>query len=198
MTTIDPAPPDARFFGYGSLVNGATHGYPGLAPARLSGWRRHWRRVPGRRVCVLSVRRVPGGGIDGATARVPGGDWASLDLREAAYERIDCADALRPAPGGPVALYAVPGAPRGAGPDDPPVLLSYLDTVAAGFAALHGPDGPAGFFEETDGWAMPVADDRAAPIYPRHLAVGAVIEALVDEELRRRGVRVVPAGPGWP
>ena len=198
MTDVPEGPPGPTFFGYGSLVNGATHGYAGLAPARLTGWRRLWRRAPGRRVSLLTVRRAPGGGLDGAVARLPGADWAALDAREAAYARTDCTAELLPAPAVPVALYAVPGDGPPSGPEDPPILLSYLDTVVAGFLALHGPEGPARFFAETEGWAAPVADDRAAPVYPRHVPGDGTVPALVDALLAARGARVVRAAADWP
>lgn len=192
------AAPGPAFFGYGSLVNGATHGYAGLAPARLTGWRRLWRRAPGRRVSLLTVRPSEGAGLDGATAWLPGADWAALDAREAAYARADCTAQLSPPPARPVALYAVPGNGPPSGAGDPPILMSYLDTVVAGFARLHGEGAPARFFDETDGWGAPVADDRAAPIYPRHVPGDGTVTALVDALLAERGVRIVQPSPGWP
>ena len=47
------------FFGYGSLVNRATHDYRQAVPARLKGWRRVWRGTDLRRSpsCPLSPRR---------------------------------------------------------------------------------------------------------------------------------------------
>ena len=41
------------FFGYGSLVNRATHDYVHAHPARISGWRRAWRHVEGRSVALF-------------------------------------------------------------------------------------------------------------------------------------------------
>ena len=186
------------FFGYGSLVNGVTHGYAGLAPARLTGWRRLWRRAPGRRVSLLTVRPAEGAGLDGATAWLPGADWAALDAREAAYRRADCTAQLSPAQAGPVALYAVPGDGPPSGAGDPPILLSYLDAVIAGFARLHGEGAPARFFAETEGWGAPVVDDRAAPVYPRHVPGDGSVTALVDALLVERGARIVRLRADWP
>ena len=188
---------DALFFGYGSLVNGATHRYAGLRPARLDGWGRGWRRAPGRRVSLLTAW-PGGGGIDGAVAAVPGGDWSALDAREASYDRI----AVTATGGGAevaCAVYAVPlpAAPeRAAG--EAPILLSYLETVVQGFVDLHGAKGAARFFDETDGWDAPVFDDRLAPLYPRHVRPGAEALRLLAAGLDRVGAR--PGGPpeGWP
>ena len=56
------------FFGYGSLVNRATHDYPAATPAQLRGWRRTWVRTDIRDVVFLSVRPDPGSVIDGLVA----------------------------------------------------------------------------------------------------------------------------------
>ena len=183
----------ALFFGYGSLVNGATHAYPGLRAARLVGWGRGWRRAPGRRVSLLTA--LPGGdGIDGALAIVPGADWSTLDAREASYERHPVSVAVT---GGEVhaAVYAV-AAPVPS--EDAPILLSYLEVVVQGFLDLHGPQGGSRFFDETDGWEAPIFDDRAAPLYPRHVPPSAEALAILSEGLERVGARTGGPPEGWP
>ena len=178
-----------RVFGYGSLVNRATHGMAPAVPARLEGWRRVWVHVPARPVAFLSVRRAEGA-ILGLAARVAPGDWPALDAREAAYARhpviVEGPEGPLPAP-----LYAVPdgagAAPRAAHP----ILLSYLDTVVQGFRAVFGPDGAAAFFATTDGWDAPVLDDRAAPRYPRAQRLTGAERALVDRLLAATPARVV-------
>ena len=47
------------FFGYGSLVNRATHDYSDAHPARIEGWRRAWRHVEGRKVAFLTAVPAP-------------------------------------------------------------------------------------------------------------------------------------------
>ena len=184
---------DAVFFGYGSLVNGATHAYPGLRAARLPGWGRGWRRAPGRRVSLLTA--LPGGcGIDGALASVPGGDWTALDAREASYHRHPVSIAI---PDGNVAaaVYAVPAPVPSEGA---PILASYLEVVVQGFLDLHGSSGAERFFDETDGWEATVFDDRAAPLYPRYVPASAEALTILAAGLERVGAR--PGGPpdGWP
>ncbi|MBL3566709.1 gamma-glutamylcyclotransferase, partial [Rhodovulum sulfidophilum] len=78
---------DPFFFGYGSLVNRATHGYRDAVRARISGWRRVWRHTPLRPVAYLTAEPAPGVTLDGLIAAVPGGDWTALDQREYAYDR---------------------------------------------------------------------------------------------------------------
>ena len=87
-----------------------------------------------------------------------------------------------PAPG-EVSVYAVDPAdwvPQG----DHVILRSYLDVVMQGFLHVFGSDGAAQFVRTTDGWDIPIRDDRAAPIYPRAQVLTAEETALVDALLR--------------
>lgn len=185
---------DPFFFGYGSLVNRRTHDYPEAVAARVTGWRRAWRKSPLRQRCFLTVVPAPGIEIEGLVAAVPGADWAALDEREHAYARHDVSKAVVHGVGRAVAvaIYAIPeGAHHDPGPDHP-VLLSYLDAVVQGFLHEFGKDGVRRFFDTTDGWHVPVIDDRAAPIYARHQVLARRERALVDAELARVGAAVVP------
>ncbi|MEO1425117.1 MAG: gamma-glutamylcyclotransferase family protein, partial [Pseudomonadota bacterium] len=65
---------DPYFFGYGSLVNRATHAHDDAHPATLRGWRRMWRHTALRPVAFLTVVPAPGSRIDGLIAAVPGAD----------------------------------------------------------------------------------------------------------------------------
>lgn len=170
--TADPA-----FFGYGSLVNVATHSYPAPTPATLPGWRRIWRTTQLRETAFLSVERDPPSKIDGLIAQVPQADWAALDAREAAYTRIDVTTTL--ATPHPTVVYRVhadlidedaPGA----------ILLSYLDVVVQGYLHVFGPEGVARFFASTTGWDLPVINDRASPRYIRHQHLTTSEQNLVD------------------
>lgn len=75
-------------FGYGSLVNDATHGHADLCPMRLEGWRRRWQHSRLRQVAFLSAEPAPGAQILGLAARVAPQDWEALDQRERAYDRL--------------------------------------------------------------------------------------------------------------
>lgn len=172
-----------RVFGYGSLVNRATHTYPGARPAQLAGWRRVWVHTTLRPVAYLSVQ--PGdGSILGLLAEVPGGDWAALDAREAAYAR-HAVTAM--GPGGPEAaqVYAVPTGAAHAPQAAHPIMQSYLDCVVQGFLREFGPAGAADFFATTDGWEAPILDDRAAPVYSRAQSLTARERDFVDAALCR-------------
>ena len=180
------------FFGYGSLVNRATHTHTPAHTARLHGWRRAWRAVPERALCYLTAVRDPSASIDGLIAPVPGDSWAELDAREAAYARHDATSSLtHDAPAQQVVVYAIdPARHRAPGPDNP-ILLSYLDVVVAGYLAEYGPSGPSQFFEETQGWQAPVLDDRAAPRYARAQPLTPQIRALTDIGLAARNSEII-------
>ena len=174
---------DPAFFGYGSLVNLATHIFDDPRPATLHGWRRVWRRTNLRKAAYLSVMPCPDTTLHGVIARVPGADWKALDLREAAYRRHDVSDTIRhDGPKAPTALYQV-RPEHVADADDHPILLSYVDVVVQGYLRMHGAAGVAHFFDTTDGWDMRILDDRANPVYPRHQSLTAEERALVDQHL---------------
>ncbi len=175
------------FFGYGSLVNRRTHDYADARPAQLSGWRRAWHHTDLRPVAFLTVVPTEDAMIDGLVARVDG-SWADLDHRERAYDRITTQDVRHDLPHAPdVAVYAIPEGKHRPATQSHPVLLSYIDTVVQGFLAEFGEAGVTRFFETTQGWDAPVAEDRAQPIYPRHTALSAWETGLVDRHLADLG-----------
>jgi len=177
------------FFGYGSLVNRATHDYADAHPARITGWRRAWRHVEGRKVAFLTAVPDPDSEIEGLVAHVPGGDWAALDMREHAYARVMAEGVVHALGGGPeIHIYHAPEDMHVAARTKRPVLLSYLDVVVQGYLREFGMDGVARFFDTTDGWDAPIRDDRSAPAYPRHQALTADQTSLVDSHLARLGV----------
>lgn len=174
---------DPHFFGYGSLVNTATHDYPDTRVAHLSGWRRRWRHTSLRDVAYLTVEPAPGHTIAGLIASVPNGDWAALDLREAAYDRLtvppehirhDHPKAIS------VEVYRTSPGNDAAPSMRHPILLSYLDTVLAGYHQIFGEDGTRAFFDSTDGWDAPVLDDRAQPVYTRSTSLTQQQRRLID------------------
>jgi cation transport regulator ChaC len=177
-----------HFFGYGSLVNRATHDYPRAGPARVRGWARAWRGTALRRVAYLSAVEAPGSEIEGLIAAVPGGDWSALDARERAYARHPVAMVEHDHPEDlSVMIYKVePHHVSHAAPH--PILLSYLDTVVQGYLREFGEAGAARFFETTTGWEAGIHDDRADPVYPRAQATTERERALVDAALRDLGV----------
>ena len=184
----------AYFFGYGSLVNRHTHHFEPVHPAQLQGWRRVWRHTTLRPVAYLTVHPAPGHEVDGLIAPVPGADWAALDERERAYDRVNATEqtdhALEHTPD--IAVYAIPKGKHGQPTAQTPVLLSYLDVVVQGYLNEFGEAGVTRFFETTDGWDAPILDDRSRPIYPRNLELSKKERALTDAYLGSLNVQIIP------
>ncbi len=179
------------FFGYGSLVNRKTHGYPDAHPAEMRGWRRAWVRSAAFDRVFLSVVPDPETAILGLIAAVPGGDWTALDQREAGYARLSSGGAVTHpvASDLDIAHYAVPPETQGETTRNT-IALTYLDVVVQGFLHEFGTDGVTHFFDTTDGWDTPILNDRAAPVYPRHQSLTAAETALVDQHLDRLSARL--------
>ncbi|MGI9368001.1 MAG: gamma-glutamylcyclotransferase family protein [Ruegeria sp.] len=184
---------DPYFFGYGSLVNLATHDFPDPRPASLRGWRRAWRHTDLRPVAFLTAIPATGCEIDGMIAHVPKNNWAALDQREWAYDRIPAT----PSVSHPlthdveIAVYAVPQHRGNEPTDNHPILLSYIDVVIQGYLRAFGEEGADRFFDTTDGWDAPILNDRAEPRYPRHQQLRPDEQDFVDDRLRAITARVV-------
>ena len=186
---------DPFFFGYGSLVNTATHVYDRHHRARLDGWRRVWRHTPFREMAFLTAEPFEGSYIDGLIAAVPGADWAALDLRETGYDRVPLSDGIshEAENAGDIAVYHIPEDKHGPADQDRPILLSYLDVVVQGYLQVFGTEGGQHFFDTTVGWHGPVLDDRAAPLYPRAQVLSREETGFVDRALADIGARLVKA-----
>lgn len=184
----------AYFFGYGSLVNRATHSFVEAHPARLTGWQRVWRHTGLRDVAYLTVVPMPGAMIDGLIAPVPHDDWEALDAREAAYDRVPAAHQIaHPLPEAPqIAVYAIPEGKHGAPSQTGPLLLSYIDVVVQGYLREFGEAGAERFFATTAGWDAPVKADREDPIYPRHQRLSPTERDFVDHHLSLTEARLTP------
>ena len=184
--------PDPFFFGYGSLVNRATHDFANPQPATLKGWRRAWRHTDLRPVAFLTAIPDPDCAIEGLIAQVPGADWEALDQREWAYDRVPATDAVahRMKNDIDVAVYSVPEGRHTKPTEAYPILLSYIDVVVQGYLREYGPDGAGRFFATTDGWDVPIINDRAEPRYPRHQQLSPSESEFVDDHLSRLGAQI--------
>lgn len=179
----------AYVFGYGSLVNRATHDYVEAHAARLPGWRRAWRHVEGRTVAFLTAVPDPASELDGLVAGVRDDAWEALDQREKSYLREVASNVAHElGEDVEVRLYHAPEHLHRPHSAHHPILLSYLDTVVQGYFREFGESGVRRFFETTDGWDAPVLNDRAAPRYPRHQRLSGEERELADSCLRDVGV----------
>lgn len=193
------------YFGYGSLVNRATHRTEivDAVPARLKGWRRCWRArpdMPGFPAALLTIRPDPASCTDGLLVIDRAENLAAVDAREARYDRLALAAAdleigSEVDPALPLYVYVaqdhVP--PH---PEPPRILRSYLEAVLQGFLGVHGEAGLSRFLAETEGFEIGIHDDRAAPVYPRAVRLAEAEAALIDVLLGSvDGGGRSPAGP---
>lgn len=173
---------DGHFFGYGSLVNGATHHHTNLRTATVRGWRRHWVQASERDIAFLSVVPDPFSAIQGMVADVAAQDWPALDLREKEYDR----QILTPQEldwDAPVQMYRARPESIAQDTRGQMILLSYLDCVVQGFLEHFGRAGVANFFRTTSGWDTPIRNDREQPIYPRAQRLTAEETDIVNEAI---------------
>ncbi|TCD11804.1 gamma-glutamylcyclotransferase family protein [Oricola cellulosilytica] len=191
------------YFGYGSLVNRATHRTRilGAAKASVRGWRRHWQARPDpseEGLSFLSVKPDVEAGHD-----LPGllvfdhiENLDALDRRELGYDRRVVARNAIVFSGdfefdGPVFIYeARPPARRDAHHS---ILQSYLDAVLQGYLREYGEDHVRRFILETHAFDTPVIQDRHVPRYTRHVLLEAEERAFIDSMLREHGVSQVEA-----
>jgi hypothetical protein len=193
------------YFGYGSLVNRATHRTAILhaVPARLKGWRRIWRPrpdMPGFPAALLSVRPEPQAVCDGLIVFDRAENLAAVDAREARYLRValdvGSLQTAAPLPDALPLFVYVAQTDIPPHPEPPMILRSYLDAVLQGFLAEHGEAGVHRFLAETEGFETPVHDDRHRPIYPRAVDLAAHEAALFDTLLVRALQAGAPRGAG--
>ena len=179
---------DPYFFGYGSLVNLATHDFPTRDPAKLKGWRRAWRHTDLRPVAFLTAVPDPESEIEGMIAHVPKNDWAALDEREWAYDRIpQRQEVTHPLTHEvEIAVYAVPQGRTIPNQQPSAVAQLYRRGRAGVSARIRTRTVQDRFFATTDGWDAPILNDRAEPRYPRHQQLKPTETEFVDDRLHAR------------
>ncbi len=195
------------YFGYGSLVNRATHrtGIVAAHPARLHGWRRFWRPRPdmpfdedrATPVSLLTVGREAGAVTDGLLVIDRAENLPAVDLREQRYERrslgrheLTLGEGDLP-DGVPLYVYeAHASVPKHSAAC--PIYQSYLDAVLQGFLVEHGETGLREFVFGTGGFDIPVLADRDRPIYPRAVALSPAERALFDALLAELRISYMP------
>ncbi len=184
---------DGYFFGYGSLANRQTHDYAQAHAATARGWRRAWRFTSHRQVAFLTVVPDAGCQIEGLVAGVPASDWAALDERERAYDKLPASDDVTHAAGdaADVVIYAIPETQLNLPDAHHPVLLSYVDVVLQGYLREYGRAGAERFLATTTGWEAPILNDRAAPRYSRAQRLTADEQAYVDAALATLGCKLL-------
>ncbi len=180
------------YFGYGSLVNRATHRTDILdaVPASLNGWQRCWMPREDTSVfdvAILSVRRQAGAATDGLLIFDRAANLPQIDERERHYRRVSLhSDELQfnnnSVPQCEVHIYEVESDPS-LSFGTQRVLRSYLDAVLQGFLVEHGEDAVLRFVAETEAFEIGILDDRADPLYQRRVTLSDYEQALLDDAL---------------
>ena len=171
------------YFGYGSLVNLETLRTPFLEahPARVTGWERVWLarpKVPGSFVPIdglafLSVRPNRSQTIDGMLIVDHKSSLASLDEREALYQRHEVtSDGLEIIGDydGHKQSYIYVADAVDAQPDAR-ILRSYIDAVMQGYLTHFGEEGVLRMLNSTRNFGLEILEDRDDPIYPRPVSL---------------------------
>jgi len=180
-----------RVFGYGSLVNRQTlPPHIAVEPLAVRGFRRAWRASSvgaSGGVCALSVVPDTGSVIDGLVVTFDDAVWPIIRQREKNYDFAQ----LEEAPD--VLVFRAKRAADRFGDADHPIHLSYIDVTLQGFLREFDEDGAERFMATTEGWHVPVLDDREQPNYPRAQILSSAEQIKVDELLRSVDVRPVLA-----
>ncbi len=180
------------YFGYGSLVNPATHRTATVhcERAHLRGYRRAWQERPDEAehpIALLTAAPEPDEAIElsGLIVFDRAENLPAVDEREAGYDRLALApDRLRldrpdaALPDMPIYVY------RARAPARPEtvhhILQSYLDAVLQGYLHQFGPEGARAFVRHTARFDTPVLRDRDEPLYPRAVRLSGDERGFID------------------
>lgn len=172
-------------FGYGSLMNRSTLPYElVLRRASIRGWARQWRNpfvVNGVRMCCLTVQPRPNSALPGVVL-----SDGSQELDRILMERespdtivsvlcmVDQSFTIS------ANMYVAARKNMLWASAEAPIFLSYLDCVLQGCLRLYGPAGVVEFLTSTEGWHLPLIDDRKHPKYNRSIKLSKYETNLID------------------
>ncbi len=180
------------YFGYGSLVNPATHRTKIIdySKATLKGWRREWLARPNNsfgNVVLLSVKRCEKSEIDGLVVLDHAHNQPALDEREANYDRKtvtvhELAGLKEPYTNqDETSIYVASHHPMLNNAHEFCILRSYLDAVMQGYLHHFGEEGVARFVQSTDNFHFAICEDRHNPRYPRFVETSNSEQKLFDQ-----------------
>ena len=190
---------NVAYFAYGSLVNRYTRApHTEARPVRLAGWVRQWRHcieTPNGKVCALTVVPRADSELDGVLVVDHREALAEVDRREVGYRREAISGVL---PEAGIAdnsvetyIYVSNSESLRWGSEEYPIWLSYLECALAGYIDVWERAGAERFMSSTEGWQTPVLDDRAAPKYPRAVALDKPTQEIIDGLLKEHEIRYI-------
>ena len=167
-------------FGYGSLINSISRsvtGETGIAVAvKISGFVRHWSRIS-TDFGMSSVVVLPdeNGACNGVLVEGDEAEFASFDLRERGYQRVQVDSTklsfyqagfalTNDTQESVVWLYQARKINNPC--EEFPVVFSYLDVILAG-CLEYSEQFCEDFVQLTQGWQHAMLNDRQVPRYPR-------------------------------
>jgi len=176
-------------FGYGSLMNRSTLAYDlTLRAASIRGWVRQWRNpfeMNGVRLCFLTVHPRQNFLLRGALLSDGPQELDRIITEREHSDVIVSTPCLIDGIGTINAnLYVAPQANLFWASANAPIHLSYLDCVLQGCQQLYGPEGINEFITTTEGWYLPLIDDRERPMYTRSVRLTKKDVKLIDSCLR--------------
>lgn len=183
-----------KIFAYGSLLNKATWSFNAeIELVRVSGWVRQWRQIVQTekgKICALTITPDTKSTIDGILLAADTQTVNNLIKREVGYNKTEILSSnifninnkhsfnnehfITFVASTQTSAWATKTAP---------ILLSYIDVVAKGYFDLFGLEGVINFFNTTQGWNLPILNDRDQPLYPRALQLNAELLELVDQQI---------------
>ena len=200
MSTDHSAGPEFfGYFGFGSLVNRNTlpDNHVCAIPATLKGWRRHWQARPKesmksfgpQTLALLSVHEDATCEIRGLLIIDKAKNIPALKKREHSYNDVELSIAdlilenndLTEFSNVSVHVHVSPVRPASQKPMA--ILRSYLDVVMQGYYREYGEGGLEMLMQTTNGFDLPISEDRHSPIYPRHQPISKQETAIFDEVL---------------
>ncbi len=184
------------YFGYGSLVNRATHqaDIVDFTRACLKGFRRQWLPRPKSKfghVALLSVVRDAECEINGLVVLDHPHNLPMLDSREIRYDRVEVDRQFLTLPNAaengfsagqaPLFIYEAKTLPQFEDGEKCRILRSYLDAVMQGYHNKFGQDGLQHFIATTTNFEIGIREDRHAPVYTRPVATSHSERSLFDQ-----------------
>lgn len=170
-----------KVFGYGSLVNrGTLPPFIAAEQRAVRGLRRAWRASSvGRNggVCALSVVPDPDAVIDGLVVTFDETVFPIIRKREHNYDLLRLDDDPE------VIVFRARAEVDHFGDHHHPIRKSYIDATLQGFIQEFGESGASQFMATTDGWHVPILDDRHEPHYPRAQILSSGEQLMVDRLL---------------
>ncbi|WP_157961987.1 gamma-glutamylcyclotransferase [Acuticoccus kandeliae] len=152
-------------------------------------------------MCAVSVVEDPGCEIEGLVVTFDDRLWPAIEAREYRYDALPLESASfhddRPHDG-PLLIFKASAGSDHFGDEDNPITLTYIDVILQGFLREFGTDGVDRFMATTEGWHVPIVDDRARPRYPRAQQLSTDERNLVDRMLTSVDARLLPADDGGP